>query len=291
MNGNNYENLNSSGLNLNSQSSFKQKKIVQIQTNKLSETLKENSLAKKYFREDSKFNSRQFNINNPKQRSSLDYGKFASNFNLIRKRQNETNKNSETISPTKSITKALIRRNNLYKLSDKEFFNEVETKFQLIENDNSSSSGTSSSNSDSDCIKLVGAVPRTSVMKNDYIDRVFWTKEKMREIRKRLKTAKAKITEKTRKDFDKLFEAICKKDKDAILYNIYNIRNTLQDSSFKSFYPNELKEKNILINLLTNNLGEVLIEVLKDSFYKFDKRYIVTLINETLLNDINSNKQ
>lgn len=58
---------------------------------------------------------------------------------------------------------------------------------------------------------------QTEIDKVNMEERVFWTKEKMEKIRAQLKTAKAKIFEKTRKDFQELFIHIDTGQKENIL--------------------------------------------------------------------------
>jgi hypothetical protein len=53
--------------------------------------------------------------------------------------------------------------------------------------------------------------------KKELIDRVFWTKEKMEQIRTQLRTAKDKINEKTHKDFNELNELIDSHNSEAIM--------------------------------------------------------------------------
>jgi hypothetical protein len=59
--------------------------------------------------------------------------------------------------------------------------------------------------------------PEKELLKKDFVDRVFWTKEKMEQIRGQLRTAKAKIGAKMKREFDELDHFIENKDRDSIL--------------------------------------------------------------------------
>jgi hypothetical protein len=59
--------------------------------------------------------------------------------------------------------------------------------------------------------------------KKEILERVFWTKEKMEQIRNQLKTARDKINEKTINDFNELYELIDSHSNAAIMYMVSNL--------------------------------------------------------------------
>lgn len=52
----------------------------------------------------------------------------------------------------------------------------------------------------------------------------------------------------------------------------------LLNEDFKSFYALDLKKKDILETILIEGYPEILLEVLKDPFYKFNNNYIFDYI-------------
>jgi hypothetical protein len=56
----------------------------------------------------------------------------------------------------------------------------------------------------------------------------------------------------------------------------------LNNSNFRAFYPKELENNNVLVRILKSGYPDILLEVMKDKAYKFDKQYPLEYIAELL---------
>lgn len=114
-------------------------------------------------------------------------------------------------------------------------------------------------------------------------ERIFWSKEQIESLRERFKITLQKIKIKTNEDFDQLFKDIMNGEQEKVLALMHDI-------DFKTFYEMELSKREILEYILKEGKPEMLMEVLKDKFYKFNNKFvfefIVNLIRVDKKNDL-----
>jgi hypothetical protein len=106
-------------------------------------------------------------------------------------------------------------------------------------------------------------------------ERIFWSKEKIVEVREKLREVKDIITAKTDDKFYELDYVINHGETEKVL-------SIMQDPIFKLFWENEIKKRKVLINILLANQPEILKKILEDKFYKFDELYCFTYIKQVL---------
>jgi hypothetical protein len=125
-----------------------------------------------------------------------------------------------------------------------------------------------------------------NTMKSITNERIFWSKEKIVEVREKFKEVKDIINRKTEEKFYELDQDIQNGDEAKVLA-------TMQDEIFKFFWGNELKKRNILVSILLANQPAILQKVLIDKFYQFDKFYCFKYIKQILgnRNDIRNMEQ
>jgi hypothetical protein len=118
-------------------------------------------------------------------------------------------------SPTNSIAKAIRNKEKTEEIKNL-MMNEIANQFNLFKT--TILSNGSESEKDDDVPKLE-ALPKTETeaSKQKLAERVFWTKDKMEKVREQLRTARTKIYEKTRHDFQELFIAIDTGQREKIL--------------------------------------------------------------------------
>jgi hypothetical protein len=215
-------------------------------------------------------------------KSENNISEFPSSTNRLGLMKNDNHTIQSPPSHWTSVKKALERRRDLQNSMDSSLYNEIESK--LLPCVRADSDSSKHSNDSEEELKAVQRNEDSNEgrIKKYILERVFWTKEKMSRIRRQLRTAKVKIYEKTKKDFDQIDAYIALKDRTALMYNDNKFRRKLLVPAFKSFYPKELHYKKILVKLLEGDLTDVLLDLLKDEFYTFDKRYVITLIEECL---------
>jgi hypothetical protein len=146
--------------------------------------------------------------------------------------ENNTLANKSIEIPFLSLHKAIRQKKELEKEQNNSLMNELATKLNLFKQTVISKHSISSDSEDDaedgkrkkkKMIKQQSSILEKQLsielkQKQELLDRVFWTKEKMEQIRNQLKTAKEKINEKTKNDFDELYELIDSHNKDAIMY-------------------------------------------------------------------------
>jgi hypothetical protein len=125
------------------------------------------------------------------------------------------------------------------------------------------------------------AFSEANTLKSVSNDRVFWSREKIVEVREKFKEIKDIINRKTEDKFYELDQAISEGNEEKVL-------STMRDHIFKFFWGNELKKRNVLINILLANQPEILQKVLADEFYKFDEFYVFRYIKQILGNRTNN---
>jgi hypothetical protein len=115
-------------------------------------------------------------------------------------------------------------------------------------------------------------------------DRLFWSNEKIYEVRDKFRRMKDTINTRTLDDFNILENAIK-------ICNEEEVLKYLRDKNFKFFYETELKKRKTLELILNSNQLVLLNKVLEDPFYKFDMNYVYTYIKQNLHNRTIANNE
>jgi hypothetical protein len=129
--------------------------------------------------------------------------------------------------PFYSLQKAIRQKKEMAEEQNNSLMNELASKLNLFKATVLSKHSISSDSDDEKKKRSKNKKNRNSVFekqetielkqKKELEERVFWTKEKMEQIRNQLRTATSKINEKTKMDFDELYELITMRDQNAIL--------------------------------------------------------------------------
>jgi hypothetical protein len=171
-------------------------------------------------------------MNSKAMNSSLDQSKaskYTNQIMKITKKIKHDSTSSDKVSegkeaPFSSIHKALRAKQELEKEQNTSLMNELASKLNFLRG--TMRSGLNSiSDSDEEINKKPPKKKSTvleenksiEIKKNELLERVFWTKEKMEQIRNQLRTAKDKINDKMNKDFGELEELIECDDRDSIV--------------------------------------------------------------------------
>lgn len=108
-------------------------------------------------------------------------------------------------------------------------------------------------------------------------DRLFWSNEKIYEVRDKLRRMKDIINSRTLDDFNVLENAIKLNNEEEIL-------KYMMDKNFKFFYETEMKKRKTLELILISSQFDLLNKILEDPFYKFDLNYVYIYIKQILHN-------
>jgi hypothetical protein len=108
-------------------------------------------------------------------------------------------------------------------------------------------------------------------------DKLFWSNEKIYEVRDKLCRMKDTINSRTLDDFNVLENAIK-------LCNEEEVLKYMRDKNFKFFYETEMKKRKTLELILNSNQFDLLNTVLEDPFYTFDNNYVFAFIKQNLHN-------
>ena len=95
----------------------------------------------------------------------------------------------------------------------------------------------------------------------------FFEPDNRKLLREKLELAKEKILNQQEKYLENIRKAISENDIDTI-------RKLMLDKEKQSFYKRQLESSNFLETMLTENRMEMLTEVLKDNFYRFDEIFV-----------------
>jgi hypothetical protein len=108
-------------------------------------------------------------------------------------------------------------------------------------------------------------------------DRIFWSKEKIIEVREKLKEVGNIINKKTDDKFYELEHAISQGEEDTVV-------EIMLDPIFKIFWGKETEKRNILVTMLLAHQPDMLMKVLEDKYYQFDELYCFRYIRQMLNN-------
>jgi hypothetical protein len=106
-------------------------------------------------------------------------------------------------------------------------------------------------------------------------ERVFWSKDQLDQLWQRFKVAADKIKNKIVTDFQNIYNAVRDGDETYVLDRLHN-------KEFKSFYKIELSKNKMLEYMLTQNQPQMLMKVLQDPFYVFNKLYVFEFLRKLL---------
>lgn len=114
-----------------------------------------------------------------------------------------------------------------------------------------------------------------SQMHRSVNERVFWTKEQIQNLWERLKIASEKIKNKIVTDFQNIYNAVRDGDEEYVIERLHN-------EEFKGFYRIELSKNKLLEFMLMQNQPKILLRVLEDNFYSFNKLFVFEFLRKLL---------
>jgi hypothetical protein len=106
-------------------------------------------------------------------------------------------------------------------------------------------------------------------------ERVFWSKEQIENLWERLKIGSEKIKNKIVTDFQNIYSAVREGDEEYVIERMHN-------KEFKGFYKIELSKNKVLEYMLMQNQPKILLRVLEDKFYFFNKLFVFDFLRKLL---------